>query len=89
MSIAYPNLPFAMNSLEPYMSQRTLEFHYGKHHRKYVETANELIKGSTYEDCSVEEVLLRSFEHDPDIYHNVAQAWNHDFFWNCLSSSND
>src|SRR5665213_2066293 len=84
MAIDYPKLPFEISSLEPHMSKRTLEFHYGKHHKKYVDTANELIKGTSYERYSTEDIMLRSFEHDPKIFHNVAQAWNHTFFWNCL-----
>lgn len=77
-----PELPYAENALEPYMSQETMEFHYGQHHQAYVTKLNELIKGSKYEFMPLEEVILTA---DGMIFNNAAQTWNHTFFWNCLA----
>jgi superoxide dismutase, Fe-Mn family len=82
MTIQLPKLPYAHDALEPHMSRETLDFHYGKHHRKYVDTANKLIKGTEYENMEPEEIIRAA---SGDIFNNVAQAWNHEFFWNCLT----
>jgi Fe-Mn family superoxide dismutase len=84
MAIKLPELPFALDALEPFISKRTLEFHYGKHHKKYVEKTNELIQGTALDKISLEKILLASLGEKPSIYNNAAQAWNHNFFWNCL-----
>jgi Fe-Mn family superoxide dismutase len=81
-----PPLPWAENALEPVMSARTLSFHYGKHHRAYVNKLNELVRGTRYEEMPLERVIVETAGH-PDsqkIFNNAAQAWNHTFFWNCL-----
>ncbi len=77
-----PELPFAKNALEPHISERTLEFHYGKHHQAYVNTLNTLIEGTNYENKSLEEIIKSS---DGGIFNNAAQVWNHTFYWNCLA----
>ena len=82
MRHALPPLPFERNSLEPMMSKETLDFHHGKHHRAYVEKLNKLIAGTQFENFSLEEIIQRA---DGPIFNNAAQAWNHAFFWNCLS----
>lgn len=82
MEYTLPELPFAKNALEPYMSAETLEYHYGKHHKAYVTKLNELIKGTKFEFMPLEEVILTS---DGPIFNNAAQIWNHTFFWNCLA----
>jgi superoxide dismutase, Fe-Mn family len=82
MAITLPKLPYALEALEPYMSRETLEFHYGKHHKKYVDTANELIKGTDLESLTLYEMVQRA---TGKTFNNVAQAWNHEFFWKCLS----
>jgi Fe-Mn family superoxide dismutase len=64
------------------MSAETLSFHHGKHHKKYVETANKLIAGTEFEKLAPEEIIRRA---SGKIFNNVAQAWNHDFFWQCLT----
>lgn len=87
MAIEFPKLPYALEALEPQMSKRTLEFHYGKHHKKYVDTLNELIKGTEFDQKSLEEILEASVGKKQKIYNNAAQAWNHTFFWNCLIPS--
>ena len=60
MAFELPELPFAPNALEPYMSEQTISFHYGKHHRTYVENLNKLIKGTDFEKMSLEEIVQKS-----------------------------
>lgn len=82
-AIVLPPLPYAQDALEPHMSRETLQYHYGKHHKAYVEKVNALIKGSEFEDASLEELVAES---SGDLFNNAAQVWNHNFFWNCLSA---
>jgi Fe-Mn family superoxide dismutase len=70
-----------LNALEPYISQRTLEFHYGKHHQAYVTNLNKLITGTEYENSSLEEIIKKA---GGGIFNNGAQVWNHTFYWNCM-----
>jgi superoxide dismutase, Fe-Mn family len=81
-AIVLPPLPYAQDALEPHMSRETLQYHYGKHHKAYVDKVNALIKGSEFEDASLEELVAES---SGDLFNNAAQVWNHNFFWNCLS----
>ncbi len=74
-------LPYERDSLEPYMSQETLDYHYGKHHQWYVNTLNDLIVGTQYEDMSLEDIVKKS---EWKIFNNAAQIWNHNLFWNTL-----
>jgi superoxide dismutase, Fe-Mn family len=79
-------LPFADTALEPFISAKTFGFHYGKHHKAYVDKANELLAGSPLAAKSVPEII-RAVAGKPEqaaIFNNVAQAWNHEFFWKCL-----
>jgi len=78
-----PELPFAKNALEPYMSAETLEYHHGKHHQAYVNNLNNLIKGTEFESMPLEEIVKKAPA--GAIYNNAAQTWNHTFFWNCLT----
>jgi Fe-Mn family superoxide dismutase len=77
-----PELPYAKDALQPHISAETLEYHYGKHHQAYVTNLNNLIKGTKFENMSLEEIILSS---ETGIFNNSAQVWNHTFFWNCLS----
>ena len=77
-----PDLPYSNTSLEPHISAETLEYHHGKHHRAYVNKLNELVKGTKFERMDLVEIILSS---DGTIFNNAAQAWNHDFFWKCMS----
>jgi Fe-Mn family superoxide dismutase len=77
-----PKLPYASDALEPEMSAETLEYHYGKHHKGYVDKLNALIIGSGLEGQPLEEVIRQA---DGPLFNNAAQAWNHTFFWNCLA----
>jgi Fe-Mn family superoxide dismutase len=77
-----PELPYAMDALEPHISRETLEYHYGKHHKTYVDNLNKLIPGTEFENLSLEEIIKKS---SGGIFNNAAQIWNHSFYWNCLS----
>ncbi|HHJ19831.1 MAG TPA: superoxide dismutase [Fe] [Gammaproteobacteria bacterium] len=77
-----PELPFAMDALEPTISRETLEYHYGKHHQAYVTNLNNLITGTEFADMSLEDIIAKS---SAGIFNNAAQVWNHTFYWNCLS----
>lgn len=82
MAISIPELPYSKSALEPHISKETLEYHYGKHHKTYVDKLNELIKGTEFEKMTLEEIVKKSSE---KIFNNAAQAWNHDFYWHCLA----
>jgi superoxide dismutase, Fe-Mn family len=81
-AIVLPPLPYERNALEPHMSRETLDYHYGKHHKAYVEKTNKLIEGSQFADASLEDLVLES---SGEIFNNAAQVWNHNFFWQCLA----
>lgn len=82
MSIQLPPLPYAIDALQPHISQETLEYHYGKHHQAYVTNLNNLLPGSGFEDQSLEAIIQKS---SGGIFNNAAQVWNHTFYWHCLS----
>jgi superoxide dismutase, Fe-Mn family len=81
-AIVLPPLPYERNALEPHMSRETLDYHYGKHHKAYVDKTNALMAGTEFEDASLEDLVL---EASGDLFNNAAQVWNHDFFWQCLT----
>ena len=86
MTLILPNLPYSQEALEPYISANTLEFHHGKHHNAYVQNANKLIAGTEYEKMD-EISIIKKTSGDTSkigIFNNVAQAWNHAFYWKCL-----
>ena len=76
-----PELPYALDALAPTISKETLEFHYGKHHQTYVTNLNNLIKGTEFENASLEEIVKKS---SGGIFNNAAQVWNHNFYWQSL-----
>jgi Fe-Mn family superoxide dismutase len=82
MEHTLPPLPYAKDALQPHMSAETLEYHYGKHHQAYVTNLNNLIKGTEFENMSLEEIIKKS---SGGIFNNSAQVWNHTFFWNCMA----
>ena len=87
MAYQQPPLPFAENALEPHISEKTIGFHYGKHHAAYVNNFNNLVAGSPLDALTIEEVIGQ-VAGDPQkagIFNNAAQAWNHTFYWNCLT----
>lgn len=77
-----PELPYAMDALEPIISENTLSYHYGKHHAAYVEKLNNAIAGTEFEGKTLEEIILQA---NGGIFNNAAQAWNHAFYWQCLA----
>jgi superoxide dismutase, Fe-Mn family len=87
MAIQLPPLPYGFQDLEPHISEDTLKFHYGKHHAGYVETLNSLIKNTFYDKLLLEEIIFESAQNPSDkkIFNNAAQAWNHSFYWNCMT----
>ncbi len=88
MAIEFPALPYASDALEPYISTTTMEFHYGKHHKAYVDNLNKLIAGTPFADLSLEEIIKETAGNEKfqAIFNNAAQAWNHNFFWHCMSA---
>ncbi len=82
MKFELPALPYALNALEPHISARTLEFHWGKHHAAYIDNLNRLVAGTPLEDDTLEEIVRRA---DGAVFNNAAQAWNHTFFFYALS----
>ncbi|HTX54390.1 MAG TPA: superoxide dismutase [Candidatus Baltobacteraceae bacterium] len=86
MAIALPPLPYAENALEPHYSAKTISFHYGKHHKTYVDNINKLIAGTPLENKSIEEIVKASAGDSAKagMFNNSAQVWNHTFFWNCM-----
>ena len=81
MSFTLPDLPYPHDALQPYMSRETLEFHHDKHHAAYVNTGNNLLKGSELEGKSVEEVVKASYGTNQALFNNAGQHYNHIHFW--------
>ncbi len=82
MAFELPALPYAQDALEPHISAETLEFHYGKHHKTYVDKLNGLVEGTDLAGKTLEDVVKSS---EGGVFNNAAQIWNHTFYWNCLS----
>ena len=81
-----PLLPYAENALDPVISASTIGYHYGKHHKGYVDTLNKLIAGTELAELSLVELIAETTG-KPDraaIFNNAAQVWNHDFYWRSL-----
>lgn len=84
--IELPLLQYPLKGLEPVISAKTIEFHYGKHHKGYVDTLNQLIVGTDFQGLPLEEIILATDGKDDKvaIFNNAAQAWNHAFYWQCM-----
>lgn len=82
MTHQLPELPFGKNALEPHISAKTIEFHYGKHHQGYVNKLNGLISGTKFENADLETIVK---EAEGGIFNNGAQVWNHTFYFEALS----
>lgn len=87
MAISLAPLPYAQDALQPFLSERTLEYHYGKHHRKYVDTVNGIIQGSRLDRMQLEDILFESWGKNKKLFNNASQVWNHNFYWTCLTPS--
>ena len=84
MPFELPALPYPKDALAPHMSEKTLDFHHGKHHQTYVNTLNQLIEGTENERRSLEEIVLAAEPGTP-LFNNSGQNWNHTFFWHCMT----
>lgn len=82
MAFKLPALPYGQSELTPVMSEKTISFHYGKHHQAYVNNLNSLIEGTGFKDASLEKIVL---EDEGGIFNNAAQVWNHTFFFESLA----
>ncbi|MDX8409156.1 MAG: superoxide dismutase [Mariprofundales bacterium] len=82
MAFELPRLPYAQEALEPHISAETLSYHHGKHHRAYVTNLNALVAGTAQEEASLEQLIRTA---SGGVFNNAAQAWNHAFYWQCLS----
>jgi Fe-Mn family superoxide dismutase len=83
---ALPPLPYAENALDPVISANTIRLHYGKHHKGYIDTLNELIASTDLANLSLEKLIARTAGKADEvaIYNNAAQTWNHTFYWSSL-----
>jgi superoxide dismutase, Fe-Mn family len=86
MAFTLPDLPYSRDALQPYMSAETLDYHYGKHHKAYVDKTNGMLGDKGLEGASLIEVIHAAGQRgDKPLFNNSAQIWNHSFFWQCLS----
>jgi superoxide dismutase, Fe-Mn family len=85
-AIVLPPLPYADTALAPVISAETIGFHYGKHHKAYVDNLNKLIEGTEFAGLELEEIIKQTAgkADRTAIFNNAAQAWNHAFYWQCL-----
>jgi Fe-Mn family superoxide dismutase len=81
MTFTLPELPYAHDALQPFMSKETLEYHHDKHHLAYVTAGNNLIKGTEWEGKSLEEIVKGSFGKNAGLFNNAGQHYNHSHFW--------
>jgi len=82
MVFELPKLPYKTNSLVPYISEETIEFHYGKHHQTYVNNLNGLVPGTDFENSDLESMIMKG---EGPIFNNAAQIWNHTFYFESFS----
>jgi Fe-Mn family superoxide dismutase len=86
MAFELPPLPYPKNALEPHISERTMDFHHGRHHQAYVTNLNNLVKDQPFERQSLEEIIKATYKDSSKtgIFNNAAQVWNHTFFWHSM-----
>jgi Fe-Mn family superoxide dismutase len=86
MIFKLPELPYAEDALEPYLSAKTLQFHHGKHHKAYVDTLNKLAEEQSLEGQTLEQLIAATYcdESKMTVFNNAGQVWNHNFFWPCM-----
>jgi len=88
-SVSLPPLPWPDNALDPVISANTISFHYGKHHKAYVDNFNKLLPGSEFEG-QPPEAIVKATAGKPDkapFFNNAGQVWNHNFYWKCLKAN--
>src|SRR5580765_7387258 len=88
MPFELPNLPYAHDALAPHMSKETLEYHHDKHHQAYVTNGNNLLKGTEWENKSLEDIVKGSFGKNPGLFNNAGQHYNHNHFWQWMKQIN-
>lgn len=86
MAFKLPHLPYKENALDPHISERTLGFHYGKHHQAYVTNLNNFIEGTELEKKSLEDIIHTTGKNPEKVgvFNNAAQVWNHTFYWHSM-----
>jgi Fe-Mn family superoxide dismutase len=84
MPFSLPKLPYDLSELAPTLSKETLEYHYGKHHKAYVDNLNKMIAGTEYAEMPLEDIIRKA---QGAMFNNAAQVWNHTFYWNCLRAN--
>ncbi len=84
MAFELPELPYAYDALDPYMSAETLEFHHDKHHNAYLTVMNDMIGGTDYENMALEDIVKKSFSDNPKLFNQAGQFYNHVHFWNWM-----
>ncbi|MCQ8186570.1 superoxide dismutase [Parvularcula maris] len=84
MAVSLPPLPYERDALSPHISRDTLDYHYGKHHQKYVDTTNEMIAGTEHENADLEKIVQDAEGSNQGLFNNAAQVWNHTFYWNSM-----
>lgn len=82
MKFSLPELPYAHNALEPIITEKTISFHYGKHHLTYVNNLNGLVEGTEFANADLDTIVKKS---DGPIFNNAAQIWNHNFYFLSLT----
>ena len=82
MAFELPALPWAEDALAPHISAETIEYHYGKHHKTYVDNLHTAVDGTPDADASLESIIMKA---EGPLFNNAAQVWNHTFFWNGLT----
>ncbi|HLP74357.1 MAG TPA: superoxide dismutase [Bacteroidales bacterium] len=84
MAFELPKLPYNRDALVPFISEETLEYHYGKHHQAYVNNLNGLVPGTEFENASLETIIKKA---EGGIFNNGAQVWNHTFYFEAFSKN--
>jgi superoxide dismutase, Fe-Mn family len=86
MAFALPKLPYEQTALAPVISKETFDFHYGKHHKTYIDNLNKALEDSPLKGASLEEIVRKS---SGGMFNNSAQSWNHTFYWYCFAPGGD
>ena len=84
MKHSLPKLPYSPEALEPHISKKTIEYHYGKHHMTYVQKLNDLVPGTPFENAGLEDIIMKA---EGSVFNNAAQVWNHTFYWEGFSAN--
>lgn len=82
-------IEYSEKALEPFLSSETINYHYGKHHTGYANTLNSLIENTEFKNLSLEQIIIKTRNHNPKIFNNAAQLFNHDFYWKCLKNPSE